>query len=1106
MATIPSRGPFSTGRLIPITIKPDARDGETATVSINSVPPYGAPSVRTGPLEVTVTVGTPKRQTARGVLLAGGLGPDGIESSAQVYDYTSNQIYDAPSSNVARVYHTATRLKGGRVLVAGGATLRGLSGGPDTVTATSEIYDPAALKWIPTGSLNTARERHTATRLSDGKVLITGGVGTGGTLLASAELYDPATGKFAPAGNMLEPRHAHYAVLLPNSGTSAKVLVYGGLTPGGVNPNGAEICDESTGTFTAAGATAPRGFWTPFTPKPVSLANGELDIIGGKSENGSPTGDETLLTLDNPPSFSASAEKLNHPRSEHTLTALTNDEGLLVTGGVAGDGSILRDAEIRDANGWSLLDAKMISPRSLHTATRLPNGQVFVAGGNDPLNPVGSSELYDPRSNEFKPGPEMLARWSHTATLFSTTTTVLAVSPPKAIFGQSVALSAQVTAGFGTPTGTVQFLDGSTVIATATLSEGQANTNYDKFTPGSHTLTAVYSGDDINGQSTSDPVTVNVALAGSSVGLSSSANPSQWGQDVTFTATVQLQSGTGDTATETITFKDGDTELGSKPLNNNQATFTDRSLKIGTHEITAVYSGDATHGGGTSPVINQQVTQRATNITLKATPANPVFGNTVTLTSTVSYVAKALRHSADFTGTVTFKDGDTVLDTANLKDDTAIFKISSLHASTHRITATYSGDSTSSSSTSPVLTLTVAQESSQTSLESSENPSTVGESVTFTARVTSSAGTPSGTVLFSDGDKPIGSAQRVVNGTGNLSTSALSAGEHLITAAYSGDEDFLSSSSSAVQQRVESAKVDTSTSLSGAPNPAAIDTRVTFSVKVTPASGSKLPTGSVILKNGESVLATLSLSGGSASFRTSSLSAGKHSITARYEGDSDFDGSTSPVFTEEVNAKVGTSTSVTADPNPAAIDTAVTFTVKVTPASGSDLPTGSVILKDGESVLATLSLNGGAATFVTSSLSAGNHSITATYDGDSDFDGSTSPVFTEVVNGLATPVVELTSSPNPSKVGQSVTFTAKVSSPGGPTPRGSITISEPLPGGQNVIYGSAPLKDGVATVLVDNLTAGTHEIRATYGGEPGVYTGAESKALTQLVNEDTAQR
>ncbi len=206
--------------------------------------------------------------------------------------------------------------------------------------------------------------------------------------------------------------------------------------------------------------------------------------------------------------------------------------------------------------------------------------------------------------------------------------------------------------------------------------------------------------------------------------------------------------------------------------------------------------------------------------------------------------------------------------------------------------------------------------------------------------------------------------------------------------------------------------------------------------------------------------------------------------------------------------KIDTSVSLTGAPNPAAIGTEVVFQVKVTPASGSNVPTGSVVVKEGDDVLATLSLdNGGSATFRTSSLSAGKHSVTATYEGDSNFDGSTSPVFIEEVNGLVTPVVDLSSNPNPSNVGEQVTFTIQVSAPNGPTPQGNVRISEPLPNGTNPSYGNCDLDDkGGCNVYVDTLTAGRHGIIATYGGETGVYTGAQSKKLQQTVNNNTAQK
>jgi hypothetical protein len=286
-ATIDSSGPFSTGRLVPITIAPGTQDGLKAVLSINSDPKYAAPSVRSGPLQVDVTVGTPKQHPVGGVLLVGGVGLDGIEPNSQVYDYTSNTLFTTASPHVARVAHKATRLKDDRVLIVGGATSF-VSSGPAPVTATAEIYDPSTLKYIATGSLKTGRQQHTATLLPDGKVLITGGIANDGRTLNSAELYDAASGTFTNTGTMGAARTKHYANLIAQPGTSAKVLVYGGTTAGGQLINTTELWDESTGTFIA---TNPMANPTVFFPEPALLAPGELDIVGGLSDQG-PTASE----------------------------------------------------------------------------------------------------------------------------------------------------------------------------------------------------------------------------------------------------------------------------------------------------------------------------------------------------------------------------------------------------------------------------------------------------------------------------------------------------------------------------------------------------------------------------------------------------------------------------------------------------------------------------------------------------------------------------------------------------------------------------------------------------------------------------------------------
>ena len=179
-----------------------------------------------------------------------------------------------------------------------------------------------------------------------------------------------------------------------------------------------------------------------------------------------------------------------------------------------------------------------------------------------------------------------------------------------------------------------------------------------------------------------------------------------------------------------------------------------------------------------------------------------------------------------------------------------------------------------------------------TTLVSSANPSTLGQSVSFTATVAGQVtGTPTGTITFSDGDSQLG--QSALNGgTASLSISSLTVGSHSIVASYSGDSNFTGSVSIVESQTVQ--KADTSTSLNAAPSTANLNQTITLTATVTSMS-SIVPTGTVTFLDGASSIGSSSLSGGVASLSTSALAAGTHDITAQYSGDSSFNGSLSSV-------------------------------------------------------------------------------------------------------------------------------------------------------------------------------------------------------------------
>jgi hypothetical protein len=198
--------------------------------------------------------------------------------STELYDPATGVFtLSAPAGdmNVVRVEHEATLLLDGRILVTGGRLGQGVG---TVTTASAEIFDPLTATFALTGGpMTTPRRRHTATLLSDGRVLITGGQSqapTGG-FQSTAEIYDPATDTFsAVPGGMASNRAAHRATLLQNG----RVLVVGGFTTGSAPVSGVEVYDPAANTFTAV----PGGLGTPRGHHSQNLLpSGKVLILGG---------------------------------------------------------------------------------------------------------------------------------------------------------------------------------------------------------------------------------------------------------------------------------------------------------------------------------------------------------------------------------------------------------------------------------------------------------------------------------------------------------------------------------------------------------------------------------------------------------------------------------------------------------------------------------------------------------------------------------------------------------------------------------------------------------------------------------------------------------
>src|SRR5215471_4092385 len=296
------------------------------------------------------------------VLLAGG--ESGIYT-AELYDPATNTFGSSFNMVSGRYLHTATLLADGSVLLAGGNN-----------NGKAELFNPDSHSFRATGSMMSGRFLHTATLLPNGNVLVTGGIRVD-QVVATAELYDPATGIFTSTSSMLTQRALHTATLLPDG----NVLIAGGSSDTDTALASAELYNPQTGTFTMTGAMGmERADHTA-----TLLATGQVLVAGGLGFAG---GFLNSAELYDPATGSFRATgTMTSARDLHTETLLSNGK-VLLTGGYGPDGLghivTFSSAELYDPRAGSFTATNdMNTTRRLHTATRLPDGRVLLAGGLD---------------------------------------------------------------------------------------------------------------------------------------------------------------------------------------------------------------------------------------------------------------------------------------------------------------------------------------------------------------------------------------------------------------------------------------------------------------------------------------------------------------------------------------------------------------------------------------------------------------------------------------------------------------------------------------------------------------------------------------------------
>lgn len=610
----------------------------------------------------------------------------------------------------------------------------------------------------------------------------------------------------------------------------------------------------------------------------------------------------------------------------------------------------------------------------------------------------------------------------NTATATANAITKVTPSVVLAVVMAGTSLSATVTPPSGTstiPTGTVQFLNGSTTLGTATLNSSGVATYTGSYTSGvGYILTAVYAGDTNFNTATSNAIDTSKITP--TVTLTRTASSPT---DATVGLSAAVTSTSSTVATGTVAFMDGSTRIGSGTLNaSGVATFAG-SLATGvsssasarvrpfvtstvTHTLTAVYGGDTNFNSATSNAVTADATTTLITTTTALTSSSGytgAYGTSFTFNVVVtpsSYVTSGAAPS----GTVTISDASGVVGTGTLSSGSASIVISTLSVGSHALTATYGGDTNYAASTSsPAVTITItAVMATITATISPTGSVAYGNNATINVNASASSGSvaPAGTVTATvSGNNGTYTGTLAATGTGaTTSTASISVpvpppGKYTITITCNTNITCNTASVS-----LTSTQGSTKTTITGAP--ASPQAGVPVSISATVANsgtgtGTYTYSGTVSFYAGNKYLGKGTVANGVATALVTFTSATTTSVTAVYSGDTNWNGSTSDAITV-VPLPLDAVVSVTSSTTNGVVGQNITLTATATSgvSSATLVPSGTVTFYDtyngvvvnlGSASLLSNGLNASYAALSTTGLRAGSHSIIAIYSGDTAF-------------------------------------------------------------------------------------------------------------------------
>ncbi len=585
-------------------------------------------------------------------------------------------------------------------------------------------------------------------------------------------------------------------------------------------------------------------------------------------------------------------------------------------------------------------------------------------------------------------------------------------------------------------------------------------------------------------------------------------------QTITFTTAAPSSAEYGSSFTVAATATSGLSVAftASGSCTNSGATYTMTSSS-GTCSVIANQAGNTNYSAASQVTETTSATDANGSVAVASNLNPSTAGQSVTFTATITsdtglVKGRVTKRPKVVSGSVTWSS-NTGCGTTSVTPGypgTATCTTSSLGVGTDTITATYSGDSNHNGGTGTLSggqVVNSAQSATSTSVGSSLDPTVYGQAVSFTATVSSGGGTPAGTVQFVIDGTNFGSPVTLSGGAAaSGSTSTLAVGTHTVTAAYSGNSSFQSSSGTLSGGQV----VNTATAgtvVTSSVNPSAYGQSVTFTATINGEYGlvkgraTRKPrdvTGTVAWSSNTGCGTTNVTSGnpGTATCTTSSLGVGSDTVTGTYSGDANHSGSAGSLG-QTVNQAANTVTFTT--PAPASAEYGSSFTV-----AASGLGTGAISYTSGGACS-----NSGAA--YTMTAGSGTCTVTATQAADTNYQSGSASASVTAEPAQGSVSVSLTSGTNPSTYGNSVTFTATVTSDTGAVkgrtakrPRdlnGSVAWSANTGCSASPVSGNPPQ---TVTCTTSTLGVGGDTVTATYTASDSNHTTA-SGSVSQTVNQ-----